>query len=65
VVDVDDVVSLLLLLAVRLEAVGEAFFAAGPDQTTLEKIQDLRARELGVRPHRFGMGKSSPWTRAG
>lgn len=50
VVDVDDVVELLLLLAVRPEAVGEAFFAPGPDQTTLEEIQELGARALGVKP---------------
>jgi len=50
VVDVDDVVELLLLLAVRPEAVGEAFFAPGPDQTTLEEIQSLGAEVLGRRP---------------
>ena len=50
VVDVDDVVELLLLLAVRPEAVGEAFFAPGPDETTLEEIQTLGAEVLGVRP---------------
>lgn len=49
VVDVDDVVELLLLLATRREAVGEAFFAPGPDQTTLEEIQTLGAEVLGVR----------------
>ncbi|HVP60295.1 MAG TPA: NAD-dependent epimerase/dehydratase family protein [Myxococcaceae bacterium] len=51
VVDVDDVVELLLLLAVRPEAVGEAYFAPGPDQTTLEEIQALGAEVLGVRTH--------------
>ncbi len=50
VVDVDDVVELLLLLAQRPEAVGEAFFAPGPDQTTLEEIQSLGAEVLGVKP---------------
>ena len=50
VVDVDDVVGLLLLLAVRPEAVGEAFFSPGPDETTLEEIQTLGAEVLGVRP---------------
>ncbi len=50
VVDVDDVVELLLLLAARPEAVGEAFFAPGPDQTTLEEIQTLGAEVLGVKP---------------
>jgi nucleoside-diphosphate-sugar epimerase len=49
VVDVDDVVELLLLLATRPEAVGEAFFAPGPDQTTLEEIQALGAEVLGAR----------------
>jgi nucleoside-diphosphate-sugar epimerase len=50
VVDVDDVVGLLLLLAVRAEAVGETFFSPGPDETTLEEIQTLGAEVLGVRP---------------
>ncbi len=50
VVDVDDVVELLVVAAVRPEAVGEAFFAPGPDQTTLEEIQTLGAGVLGVRP---------------
>jgi nucleoside-diphosphate-sugar epimerase len=50
VVDVDDVVGLLLLLAVRPEAVGETFFSPGPDETTLEEIQTLGAEVLGVRP---------------
>ncbi len=50
VVDVDDVVELLLLLAARPEAAGEACFAPGPDQTTLEEIQTLGAEVLGVRP---------------
>jgi len=49
VVDVDDVVELMVLLATRSEAVGEAFFAPGPDQTTLEEIQTLGAEVLGVR----------------
>jgi len=50
VVDVDDVVQLLLLVATRPEAVGEVFFSPGPDQTTLEEIQSLGAEVLGVRP---------------
>jgi len=50
VVDVDDVVELLLLLAVRPEAVGEVFFAPGPEDTSLEEIQDVGAAELGVHP---------------
>jgi nucleoside-diphosphate-sugar epimerase len=49
VVDVDDVVELLLVQAVRPEAVGEVFFAPGPDRTSLEEIQALGAEVLGVR----------------
>lgn len=49
-VDVEDVVDLLLLLSVREEAVGEAFFAPGPDLTSLEGLQDLAAQYLGIRP---------------
>jgi dihydroflavonol-4-reductase len=50
VVDVDDVVEALVLLAIRPEAVGETFFTPGPDQTTLEEIQSLGSEVLGVRP---------------
>jgi dihydroflavonol-4-reductase len=50
VVDVDDVVELLILQSTRPEAVGEAFFAPGPETTTLEEIQDLAASALGLRP---------------
>jgi len=50
VVDVDDVVEVLLLLATRPEAVGEAFFTPGPDQSSLEEIQTLGAEVLGVEP---------------
>ncbi|MHB8873518.1 MAG: NAD-dependent epimerase/dehydratase family protein [Myxococcaceae bacterium] len=46
-VDVDDVVELLLLMAERPEAVGEAFFAAGAT-TTIEQMQDTIAFALGV-----------------
>jgi nucleoside-diphosphate-sugar epimerase len=49
VVAVALVKELLLLLATRPEAVGEAFFTPGPDQTTLEEIQTLGAEVLGVR----------------
>jgi len=49
-VDVEDVVDLLILLAERKEAVGEAFFAPGPDLTSLEGLQDLAAQTLGIRP---------------
>jgi nucleoside-diphosphate-sugar epimerase len=47
-VDVDDVASLLILLATRPEAVGQAFFAAG-GTTTLEALQDSVAEALGRR----------------
>ena len=50
-VDVEDVVRLLLLVAERPEAVGETFFLGHPDTLTLEQIQDVVAEELGVRPH--------------
>lgn len=49
VVDVDDVVDFLLVLAERPEAMGEAFFCPGPGTTTLEEIQDEGARVLGVK----------------
>jgi dihydroflavonol-4-reductase len=50
VVDVDDVVDFLILLAERPEAVGEAFFCPGPATTTLEEIQDQGALVLGAHP---------------
>jgi len=50
VVDVDDVVAFLLLLAEHPRAPGEAFFCPGPETTTLEDIQDRGARVLGVSP---------------
>lgn len=50
VVDVEDVVDLLVLLAERPEAVGEAFFCPGPSTSTLEDIQDQAAAALGVQP---------------
>jgi dihydroflavonol-4-reductase len=50
VVDVDDVVDFLILLAERPEAVGEAFFCPGPSTTTLEEIQDQGAQVLGLHP---------------
>ena len=49
-VDVEDAVSLLVALADRKEAVGEAFFVAGPDTTTLYGLMRLVAGVLGVRP---------------
>jgi nucleoside-diphosphate-sugar epimerase len=50
VADVEDVVDLLLLLATRPEALGQAFFVAGERHITLEELQDIGARELGVAP---------------
>jgi nucleoside-diphosphate-sugar epimerase len=49
-VDVEDVVDLMLVLAERDEALGQAFFVAGAQHHTLEEIQDLGARALGVHP---------------
>ena len=49
-VDVDDAVDLLLLLAEKQEAVGEAFFAPGPELTTLEELQQHVADSLGLKP---------------
>jgi dihydroflavonol-4-reductase len=46
-VDVEDVVDLLLVLAERPEALGEAFFCAGPERLTLEEMQDVGAKALG------------------
>jgi nucleoside-diphosphate-sugar epimerase len=48
--DVEDVVDLLLLLAERPEALGQAFFVASARPITLEELQDIGAQELGVRP---------------
>lgn len=47
-VDVEDVVELLLLLAQRAEAVGESFFAASQETTTLEELMEKSALALGV-----------------
>ena len=58
VVDVDDVVDFLVLLAERPEAVGEAFFCPGPGTTTLEDIQDTGAAALGVHPRTLSL---APW----
>lgn len=49
-VDVEDVVDLMLLLAEREEALGQAFFVAGAEHYSLERIQDLAAKALGVHP---------------
>lgn len=47
-VDVEDIVSLLVLLADRPEAVGEAFFGAGPESVTIDGLMTLAAEALGV-----------------
>jgi nucleoside-diphosphate-sugar epimerase len=57
-VDVEDVVDLLLLLAERDEALGQAFFVAGPRPLTLEELQDIGARELGIHPRTVHL---TPW----
>ena len=49
-VDVEDVVDLLLLLAERDEALGQAFFVGHPRPLTLEEMQDIAAEALGARP---------------
>jgi nucleoside-diphosphate-sugar epimerase len=51
-VDVEDVVDALVLMADRKEAAGEAFFVSSAETTTLEKLQDEVARQLGTRPKR-------------
>jgi dihydroflavonol-4-reductase len=58
VVDVDDVVDFLMLLAERPEARGEAFFCPGPGTTTLEDIQDQGAQVLGLRPRTLHVSPS-------
>jgi len=50
IVDVEDAVDLLLLLAERSEAVGEAFLAPGPADVTQEELQEEISRALGRRP---------------
>jgi nucleoside-diphosphate-sugar epimerase len=47
-VDVEDVVTLFLLVAERPEAKGEVFFATTEETTTLEEVQDEAAAELGI-----------------
>jgi dihydroflavonol-4-reductase len=49
-VDVEDVVDLLLRVAERDEALGQAFFVGWPRPLTLEELQDIAAEALGVRP---------------
>jgi nucleoside-diphosphate-sugar epimerase len=49
-VDVEDVARLLILLSQHEEAVGEAFFVATDETTSLEGVQDAVASLLGARP---------------
>lgn len=57
-VDVEDVVDLMLLVAERPEALGQAFFVAGPEYLSLEALQDIGARELGLHPRTVHL---PPW----
>ncbi len=52
-VDVEDVVAQLVLMAEKKEAVGEAFFASSGETTTFEATQDQIAQCLGVTPRRL------------
>ena len=52
-VDVEDVVDALLLMADRKEAAGEAFFVSSAETTTLEFLQDEVARQMEVRTRRI------------
>jgi nucleoside-diphosphate-sugar epimerase len=62
-VDVEDVVDLMLLQAEHPRAPGEAFFCAGPGAPlTLEEVQDLGARALGLTPRTVRL---SPWVLRG
>ncbi len=54
-VDVEDVVALLILLATRPEAIGQAFFAVG-GSTTLEELQQSVARTLGRKTRQVRVG---------
>jgi nucleoside-diphosphate-sugar epimerase len=49
-IDVDDCVEFFVLLAEKKEAVGEAFFACGPELTSLEGLQRQVAEVLGIKP---------------
>ena len=48
-VDVEDIVALLVLLADKTEAVGEAFFGAGQDTITVEGLMTMIAEVLQVK----------------
>jgi nucleoside-diphosphate-sugar epimerase len=58
-IDVDDCAQGFLLLAERPEAVGEAFFLASPDTTTVEGLQLEAARALGIRARRLRVPASA------
>ncbi|MBM4380111.1 MAG: NAD-dependent epimerase/dehydratase family protein [Deltaproteobacteria bacterium] len=49
-VDVEDVVTQMMLQATHPAAVGEAFFCASPEEVSLEWLQEEVASELGVHP---------------
>jgi nucleoside-diphosphate-sugar epimerase len=51
-VDVEDVVDALLLMADRKEAAGEAFFVSSAETSTVEELQEEAARQLDARPRR-------------
>jgi len=51
-IDVEDCARGLELLALRPEAVGQAFFLASPELTSIEGLQEEVARALGVRTRR-------------
>ncbi|NTX15164.1 NAD-dependent epimerase/dehydratase family protein [Myxococcus sp. CA056] len=58
-VDVEDVVDALILQAEHPNAVGQAFFCAGPGAPlSLEAVQDLGAKALGLQPRTV---RVSPW----
>ncbi|MFL5318446.1 MAG: NAD-dependent epimerase/dehydratase family protein [Myxococcaceae bacterium] len=48
-VDAEDVVDQMLLQADKKEAVGQAFFSAADETTTMERLQDVVADELKVK----------------
>lgn len=57
-IDVDDVVSLLVLMASRPEANGQIFFAAD-GEATLEELQDAVAEALGQKPRKLCLRPST------
>lgn len=57
VVDVEEVVDALLLQATNPRAVGQAFFVAGRETTTLEGLQTDAAHALGIEPRTLTIPK--------